>query len=215
VTIAAGFKCSDGIILATDLEITELMVKRAGGKSSFNTNQGNTVAVAGAGVYDLLAYACEVMTTGIGGQSFEKLTGKLRQDIRNIYRQHIHPFYEPHERDEALQLLLAVMVEDETVPTLFKSSRSLITQVAAPYEFVGIGKDLAYYVMVNRKEFLPKRDLRLYDWLEDLRLPSLDDALSLTRTVIQEVQKNVQGCGKGVAILKVPLIGEPNYEFAE
>lgn len=54
VTIAAGFQYLDGVILATDLEITESVLKRVGGKSMYYAIRGNTVAIAGAGNYDLL-----------------------------------------------------------------------------------------------------------------------------------------------------------------
>lgn len=148
MTIAAGFNCIDGIILATDLEITESLVKRPGGKSTFEEEDGN--AVAGAGVYDLLTYACEVITSGIRGQNLKQLLKKVRRDIKDMYRQHIHPFYEPNERDGVLQVLVAIEVDYECPPMLFKSSRSVLTQVAAPYEFVGIGRDLAYYIMKNQ-----------------------------------------------------------------
>ncbi len=156
------------------------------------------------------------MATGIGGLSFDELTGKLRNDLRNIYRQHIHPYYEPHERDGALQLLLTAQVDGgNTAAILFKSSRSFLTQVGAPYEFVGIGRDLAYYFMKKQRTFATKQDLRLYDPESEDELPRLEDALPTVRTVMREIQENVPYCGQGARILIVPHDGEPSYELTE
>jgi hypothetical protein len=59
LTIAAGFECRDGLAFATDLEITDGIVKRSGAKSTPLRRGNKAPILAGAGYYDVLAYACE------------------------------------------------------------------------------------------------------------------------------------------------------------
>jgi hypothetical protein len=210
VTIAAGFQCIDGIILATDLEVTENVVKRIGGKSTFKTSGGCSVAVAGAGYYEMLMYACEILTAEIVGDTLEAIVRNLREELLDIYNKHIHCSYEPHERDGVLQLLVGVVAKDGNA--LYKSSRGTLARIAEPYQFVGIGKDVGFYIMKNRNEFLAKLDLRVEDWDYLVHLPAIDETVPIVKAVIEEIAQNVPNCGKGVRLLKVPIDAEPSYE---
>jgi hypothetical protein len=194
MTIAAGLQCSDGLILATDLEITQGQTKMAGGKGTYISRAGKCVAVVGAGYYDELAYACEIMTDGGLANGVDSIVAQLRHRMRDIYLDHIHPSYDEAGRDGALQLLVGVVAGKKR--GLYVSHRSILRR-AGRYAFVGIGSDLAYYLA--RK--WPK------DWKE------MEDAIPSVRQLILEVEDNVPYCGKGVNIMLVKLSGDAGYWF--
>ncbi len=192
MTIVAGIECSDGLLLGTDLEITAGLSKRSGGKSTFVSQAGRTVAVAGAGYYDVLAYAAEQLTKGSVGRGMDNIVGQLRNRMKGVYMEHIHPCYDGPERDDALQLLVGIVVPKER--RLYSSSRSILRR-AGWYAFRGTGVDLAYYLA----DKWPK------DW------PSMQDGVGLMRNVILEVSENVAYCGKGTSIIRIGLDGKAEF----
>jgi len=217
VTIAAGFKCGDGILLATDLEITDSSIKRIGGKSTyFRTPEGALIAIAGAGYYDILAYACETMAADVTGNSIREIIEDVRRNLTDLYDEHVRPSYpQLYEQAEALKLIVAVIVgTQESIEDyrLYVSEQTVIRE-AEPYQFVGIGKDLAYYIMrnVNRRRhfYRTKQDLRADDTIETIiQFPLLNDVVPIAKRIISEVGKNVVSCGRQAKILKVPNTGE-------
>jgi hypothetical protein len=214
VTIAAGFKCSDGIVLATDLEITESMTKRISGKSAYFPVQNGFVGIAGAGSYDLLAYACEVIGDNVRGESPRAIIDGLRGNLKRLYREHVHPSY-PNDWPTALQLIVGVVfhTEDSLDFGLYVSERNLLRKTG-PYEFVGAGKELSYYVMKRLGKDLFRRRQRLGpgDPIEDLfDLPAMDAVVPLSEQLISEVGENVPWCGREADILKIPCFEEPSY----
>ena len=192
MTIAAGLECSDGIILATDLEITQGQTKLIGGKSTYISRARKCVAVAGAGYYDELAYTCEVMTQGGLRNGIGSIAGQLRSRMREIYLDNIHPCYDEANRDSVVQLLVAIVASGQR--KLYISHRSVLRRTGR-YAFVGIGADLAHYLAKEWKR----------DW------EPMENAIPSMRELIMKVEDNVPYCGKGVNILKVDLDGNASY----
>ena len=218
MSIAAGFKCSDGVILATDLEITEpSMLKRPGGKGTFiSDGKGLNIGIVGAGEYDVLAYACEIVLRDIYAETFEGVVDKLRRNLNRLYRNDIRAAWPEQEWGNLLQLLVGVTFKKGTLLDwgLYMSDRSVLRR-AGPYDFVGIGKELAYYI-VGRK----KRRLDYFPENKDLSPDPLDDffghapiskTLLLAKEVVTEVIEHVSYCGKGCNIMKIPYDGQPMY----
>lgn len=197
MTIAAGFICNDGLVLATDLEITEAMFKRVGGKSTCVSSEGRGVAVVGAGRYYLLAYACEQMTESIVWATVSEIVETLRQDMQRIYGEHIHSCFEDDQRDSALQMLIGVVADDDM--GLWISDRGVLARTG-PYDFVGMGRDLAFYIMKRR-------------WPRDY--PSLEQGVTLARETVLEIGESVRYCGKGANILTIGRDGKCSYRIPE
>jgi hypothetical protein len=218
VTIAAGFKCNDGIILATDLEITESTIKRVGGKSAYICIPGvGNVGIAGAGIYDVLAYACEVLSQRTRGNNLREILASLRGNIAKIYAEHIRPAYPRKEWGQALQLLVGIVTNAESeIDWRLYSSAQTILRETGPYEFVGFGRDLAYYVtktLTKRYASMKEEGLHRPKALEGIEhLLPMKETVPLVRKIISEVKENSPYCGQGSKILKVPWGEEPSYE---
>ncbi|MDE2104939.1 MAG: hypothetical protein KGL39_47315 [Patescibacteria group bacterium] len=216
MTIAAGFECSDGLVLATDLEITAGAFKRTGGKSTYNSKNGRAVAIAGSGYYDVLAYACEVLgSKKISDIGFQEIVGEIQRSVRQLYKEYIRPMYSTEELNEVLQLLVGVVqnVSGEVFSSgLYVSSRSILRK-ASPYEFVGIGRDLAFYLMQKRNLYQQAKMQNLLPMglVAHLLLPSVEEVVPIAKEVLLEVQNNVPYCGHGVTVLKVTSDGKASY----
>jgi hypothetical protein len=194
LTIAAGFECTDGIILATDLEINWGGHKSMGGKSTFRDGKGNAVAIGGAGEYDVLAYACTEMTENIEGRDIASILKRLRGILKKIYLDHIQPCYEEADRYHILQLLIGIVSGGQR--QLYCSNRSVLRR-AAPYAFHGSGVDLAHYLA---KKWWPK------DY------PTSSEGISLARKIIREVGENVPYVGTVANVIRLDLDGNGRFE---
>ena len=194
LTIAAGFECNDGIILATDLEITGAAHKSLGGKSTVSCSNGNGVVIGGAGDYDVLAYACVEMTENVEGRDIASILKRLRGILKKIYLDHIHSCYEESDRYTTLQLLVGIVSGGQR--RLYRSNRSVLRRVG-PYAFQGIGIDLSSYLA---KQWWPK------DY------PTSDEAIGLARKIIHEVGENVPYVGTTANIIRLDLSGHGSFE---
>jgi 20S proteasome alpha/beta subunit len=194
MTLSAGFECSDGLVLATDLEITHGGIKRLGPKSTWESTDGKALAIAGAGYYDVLAYACEQVAHAISAKTLEEVLAGARRNLFTVYAQHIHKFYEGNERDEALQLIVGL--SGSSSRKLFVSSRSILRRVG-PYVFVGYGAELAYFLV---KQW----------WNPNY---AIKECIDLARRIMQEVGENVPYVGKRANVTVLDLDGNAKNVF--
>jgi hypothetical protein len=190
------------------------MTKRVSGKSTYFPVQNGFVGIAGAGYYDLLAYACEVMGDNISGESPRTIIDGLRRNLKRLYREYVQPSY-PNDLPTALYLIVGVMwhTQDSLDYSIYVSERNLLRKTG-PYEFVGIGKELSYYLMKKLGKDLFKRRQQLgpEDPLADIiELPPIDVVIPLSQKLIYELGENVVGCGRDADILKMPSLEEPSY----
>ena len=195
VTIAAGFVCSDGLVVACDLEITEATIKRVGGKStSVAFGKDSAIAITGSGRYDLLAFACEQLTKDIQGATIDEVEDWLRRRMRELYKMYIRPCYDTAELDSVLQLLVGIVVAGEK--RIYISNRNVLRRTG-PYDFTGAGRDLAFYLAERSKPVDG--------------IPSLQETGKRSRELIREVSKNVPGCGQDVTVIAIGQNGCISY----
>jgi hypothetical protein len=220
MTIAAGFICNNGLILATDLEITESMITRVGAKSTyFRPTKGSVVGIAGAGDHHLLAHACEIMAERVIGPTFQEMVSQARKILAEIYKQHVRPSYPSEQWSSALQLIVGVVAtESNTLDYgLYVSEKTVLAQFA-PYAFVGAGRELGYYLMKRMHvpdhpdALLVQQDLRQDGLNEIIHGASIAQLVPFVQQVMSEIEENVAYCGKGIKILRIPFVGDASYD---
>jgi len=192
VTIAAGFECADGIVLATDLVVSDGMLKRLAGKSTFQTSGDRTLAIAGAGYYDVLAYACAGIVPAVTEGDCSSIIRKSRDALYDLWEQHIDPFYDRHEKDQVLQLIVGILDKSTTERQLYVSNRSILRR-DGPYIFVGCGWHLAYYLA---KQWWKAGGIYISECAE------------LAERIIQEVGDNVPDVGNDANITTINFDGK-------
>lgn len=205
VTIASGFKCPDGIVLATDTEYTTAYAKTYAPKLfTCAPQQDFIVCLAGAGDADYMKMAAERIDEALPGTkpTFDSIRYAIETANTSIYKKHVYPY--PGKSDEKpwYDLMAAVWVRDNTPPTerllgegkettrLFKLTRTSITKVDS-YSFLGTGEYLANYLA------------RLH-WSFGL---TLKEAEALAVYVIKRVKTHVPYCGGDTKIATLSSSG--------
>jgi hypothetical protein len=187
VTIALGIIASNGIVIATDTQITQSDFLKAGrGKmvgEALDDGESGAILLSGSGTIGYVESFNQQIAELFKSKrpSLETLDAELRNKLRTFYRDHVAPFssYEPHDRPEMF-LLAAAQRDGEKV--MWTSEKSTIRKCYF-YEAVGAGAMYANIVMN-----------RLISWLR----VELDifGALILASYVIFQVKEHIDGCGK-------------------
>jgi|GEM_PF-4698560 len=184
MTIAAGFKYSDGILLCADREITEGASKYAKSKI-FGEQIGPDVSL-GFSFSCAMNYA--VMTIqGITAivksshlTSHAQIWLAIKDTIHDVYSDSIGRLPEYQQENFQFSLLIAVWAERHL--KLFTTENTAITE-EPQYHCIGIGKDLAKYLVTSIDS---KKSNRM----------SLQNAEIVSLRILEHVKENVPGCGK-------------------
>jgi len=148
VTIAAGFRCSDGVVVCTDTEHTT-----GGGK--FNADKlfpGEIVgrcklAVAGSGDSDYIKIAAEEMISALGSKDASAIA--YTHGIRNALDEFAHQFYQKYtvpakiagdDNAPSVDLIVGIKVAGET--ELVKITETGAVKTISTYDCIGYGEDL-------------------------------------------------------------------------
>lgn len=194
MTIAAGFKCENGLVMATDTELTNGSFKTHGGKGSLvKFGEDCVVAVVAAGYYDYLALACEEICEASYGRAAEEIKHSIKTAIYEIYSKHIHPFFPEQESAGVLQVLVGIVVPGDIEPVSLLRSYKSILREAGPYDFVGAGESVARFLMGRKKT---------YSW------PPIKEVSKTAFEIISTVKKNVPSCGGGTNLWQIREDGE-------
>jgi 20S proteasome alpha/beta subunit len=149
MTIAAGFKCSDGIVLAADTEYTLNTVKIYGPKifELPGAIHDPHVVLAGAGDVPFIQMTVELLDRelaklqSVPQSSHQKAETAIRTTVANLHDGFLPPHPQPHE--PSVDLLIAVWSADGGVK-LWTSSSTAVAEVRdPPYRLLGYGLDLA------------------------------------------------------------------------
>jgi 20S proteasome alpha/beta subunit len=191
MTIVAGFRCSDGIVLAADREVTysDLLKVQRGtfcSVESFTADGGHSVVFAGAGERDYLGYFFEKVSDYIhSGMTSDAIQKCLQEAMHEVYKTHIYPFHSV-QPEAILQMLIGVVVRGEQ-PTLLRAHKSLVTK-AANFDSIGYGSTLAHY---------------LADRMVSQRTLSLREAKPIAAGIVQKVGRYVPYCSDEVEMVVI------------
>ena len=123
MTIAAGFRCRDGVVLCTDSEHTAGESKFYEKKIFEAKSENATVYVAGAGHDIYIRSAAQEIESEMSGRiaSHDQIKIILAQIISSIYENHFAASRQAHDQDSpTMTLLLAVITKTERGARLYR-----------------------------------------------------------------------------------------------
>lgn len=159
MTVAVGFMCTDGIVLAADREVSTPSLKFEGPKAWYYRYPPDAaqptlkVGIVGAGDYSFIKFAAERIDgqlrewiQGHGQASMDEVNGLIQGVINDIHLNHLYPVGQPYERP-TIDLLIGIRLHTGRI-RLARTSLTAITKVQN-YEAIGIGSDLANFLVTR------------------------------------------------------------------
>lgn len=211
MTVAVGFMCTDGIVLAADREISTPTVKLDDQKAwlySYPKQTDDTapllrVGIAGAGDYSFIKFAAERIDAQLdawiaqhGAVEIDDVNDAIQTVLTDVHHEHLYPYGQPHERP-TIDLLIGIWLRSGRM-RLARSSLTAVTKVWN-YEAVGIGSDLANFLV-----------RRFYSQ----RIP-LSSAMFWASYALMHAKKYVPGVGGGSDIIALFKSGTAGHLKAE
>jgi hypothetical protein len=191
MTIAAGFCCEDGIVLAADQERSTSFSKVRAQKIFVLPPQRKvTGAIVGSGTTSYIKMAIENIVEGIKDTTTLKQIEKVvKREILDLHEKHFYIIPEKADRP-SVSLLIALWIQGEKDCVLLKTSQTSVSRVRT-YDLIGVGKFLATC---------------LIDTLCELGGSCEDAALSAI-CVVGLVKSYVPGCGGSTDIVSISRDG--------
>jgi len=207
VTIAAGFKFKDGILLCADREITEGISKFSEVKV-FGEQVGSNVSLAFtlAGAMDYAEMAIQEIIAVVKSShltTHAAIWGTIRDKVHDIYSESIGILPEMQRAESQFNLLVAVWAEGSH--KLYVTENTAIKEVPS-FRCIGIGRELAKYMLIR-------------DGVYGTEQASLGMAEPVALRLLNHVKESVSGCGKETDVLIVGSDGvltrkdQNDYEF--
>jgi 20S proteasome alpha/beta subunit len=193
MTIAAGFICSDGIILCADTEHSD-------GENKYQHQKifsfGDFLLVTGAGTTAFLRMTFDKLFDAFRARGNPPVNGPdaremIEEVIREVHDEHIFKFYKPADPSRPeIGLIIAVRCGDGKL-ALIKTADTAV-YLSNSYEVTGIGQPMFEY------------------WASYLHRDTLDmDAMTyLAFFMLKEAKKRTQGCGGYSVVVK---LGGPDF----
>ena len=194
MTIAAGFCCSNGIVLATDSQYTLGYLARIQGPKIFRLKDRNglRMAVAGAGDVAYMQKAVEDIDRRLdekfqGPVNHDQISDIIEKVVTRLYLGHLYKCPAPDNERPHFWLLVAVWIEGLGV-RLIRTERTAVCYVNG-FWCLGVGDILSNYLLRSRYQ------------------QSLDfeDIIAIASYVINETKSYVPGCGGETEIV---VLGE-------
>ena len=189
MTIAAGFKYRDGILLCADREITEGASKYSRSKvfgEQISPDVSLGFAFSGSMDYAIMAIQGIIAVAKSSRlTSHAQIWGAIRDTIHEIYSDSIGCLPEYQQENFHFSLLIAAWAEGTV--KLFTSENTAITE-EQQFRCIGIGKDLARYLLTS--EGIEGSD----------RMP-LQSAETVSLRIVKHVKDGVPGCGQETDVL--------------
>jgi 20S proteasome alpha/beta subunit len=113
MTIAAGFRCSDGVVICTDSEHTAGQAKHYGPKIFEEVAGNGALYVAGAGTDVYIGAVAKEIGADIQGKTidFDSIEALTQARVMEVYSRHIAPARQASDPDApSLALLLAIRI---------------------------------------------------------------------------------------------------------
>lgn len=196
VTIAAGFVCSDGIVVCADSEeVIPGYTKNEVEKIRMWKDRGLCIASTGAGDTDLIEHAGRLIEIALADEYSPKKC-RFPEDCRKIiqkvfsqlFNESILPYASfPREDRPYADLLIAIGVSNDVnqYDVLFKASGTTVREIDFGAECIGSGT-LAAKSLIERiySSFL-----------------NLDDALIVACYILYHTKRWTDGCGGNTSVL--------------
>lgn len=186
MTIAAGFKCKDGVVLCADTqEVTQGYLKTHVPKLIVRPEYGSGIenkhcVFAGAGDGPLIDKLIGVMwnATERSSDLLDGVSETIEEEIKGFYEE-LTKLYQPGDQFyPRAEIIYALSVGDEI--GLFKATGPIVNPVTR-YETVGSGEILAKYIS---DRFFP-----------EFGLPTTRQAVNLALYALQQCTEYAEGCG--------------------
>lgn len=190
MTLALGFVCRDGVVLAADSELSNSFARSDGDKIwylRFPLGAGNPtlkVGVAGAGHVAFLTYAKDLIQARLlPTMGLDQAQAAIGEVLKELYREHIYSYGQPNERDH-LNVYFLVGIAAHDGRRLLATELTAVNRVTR-YQAIGGGTDLA--------DFVVKRS--------SVAQPSVSDAVVLASQVLRYADDHVLGVGGPTRII--------------
>jgi 20S proteasome alpha/beta subunit len=195
MTIAAGFRYGDGILLCADREITEGASKYSKSKV-FGEQIGPNVSLgfAFSGSIDYATMAIQGILAVVKSSSRKthaQIWLAIKDTIHEIYSESIGRL--PEYQQETFQFSLLIAVWAEGTLKLFVTENTAITEEPY-YRHIGIGRDLANYLFKHLCLSEPGR-------------APLHVAEMVSLRIIEHAKESVSGCGRETDVLIIDSKG--------
>ena len=180
MTIAAGFVCIDGIVIAADSEHSVVRSER--GPIFGVSKREYEVILTGTGTSHLIRMAFDELCDVVDEKdNIRTIRTKIKEVVSNICQQHIFSLYQANDsRRPSFDLLIAVKMRTrEGDKQLFKTTDAALSTVDH-CDFVGTGSSLA---------------ISLASWLYDQKLTT-DVTKVVARQILHWVRKHTPSCGQ-------------------
>ncbi|MFP5204970.1 MAG: hypothetical protein ACLGSH_06425 [Acidobacteriota bacterium] len=189
MTIAAGFRYRDGILLCADREITEGASKYSESKI-FGEQIGPDVslgfAYSGSKAYGTMAIQRIIAVVKSSHlKNHARIWTTIKDTVHEIYFDTIGRLPEYQQADSQFNLLIAVWAEG--MPKMYSTENAAITE-ETQYRCIGIGKELAKYLITSVG-------------CEGSDRMGIKSAEIVALRIIDHVKGNVSGCGEGMDAL--------------
>ncbi len=189
VTIAAGFRYRDGILLCADREITEgaskfSQCKIFGEQISPAVSLGFTFA----GAVDYAEMAIQEITAAVKSSHLTghaEIWGAIKDVVHDIYVDSIGGLVESQQAGAGFSLLVAVWAEGGL--KLYGTEDTALREVSQ-FRCIGIGKELAKYVL--ERDFVQGSDQMPLQTVEVIAL-----------RILEHAKQSVSHCGKETDVL--------------
>ena len=204
MTVAAGFRFSDGILLCADTEITHGSELKEKGTKVFPyrfKKSGNKAVFTFSGTVFPSRQCIQTMTHRIAASSPDKwgnhgLFAELAQELYDFHHKYIfkHPRY-PYGDGPQVNLIVGTWCESEKILTLYQSDEESLVEVldAEPFAVTGTGATFSRYVA---KPMLPHANMKLAD------------VLTVALYALKEAKDNVPACGIASEVITISKDGE-------
>ena len=190
MTVAAGFRCRDAIILCADSRLTIPDTFRFDENLKMAGYKDETIAatLAGAGDWDYFRMAFEKIKSRLHVNPDAKKA--LEETVLEVYETHIAALGEPPETRPGFQLLMASRTND-TPMSLLRTTSTAFAE-GNSFEFIGVGE--AFGLHLAKTYYRPSM--------------SLDQAVFVVAYILRTIKKVVPKCGGRSDIIALTADGQ-------
>lgn len=184
MTIAAGFLCADGIVLATDSEYSGGYSKSSGQKIfSVAQNSHFAITLATAGHVGMAKRAVQKLTCLASAHagadsSLDEIQGMLEDALCEVHNKHIYSAPADERPTIDFWMLMAAWTPSERA--LFRTDVTAVTRVYGA-DCIGIGSYLGNYLIDLLCDYSP--------------MMSVNDVKPIAAYLIKSAKQFVSGCG--------------------
>jgi 20S proteasome alpha/beta subunit len=187
MTIVAGFRCADGVVLAADTEITlDGGVGKTYASKIFTLNSDLGCHLAYTGVSDFVAELVDHLQPNLVGKS----PVEARAIIKTAYRDFMEEHCTNAPKDEKTWAHILVTIREEKKVHLYQARGRHFREIKE-YAVLGIGQDQA------ESAFKPM----YFDWI------SMQQAEYAMVYALRSVKGFVQGCGGDSELRRIEDVG--------